>query len=134
MTQVWERLFIGSLADAERLARGNPHNIDAVISLCEECVASKRRGVSYVHIAVEDDRQVPVGKFDSIMDAIAENVRWGNVLVNCGAGISRAPAMTAAYMHCVGYRNINAVLAEFKRLRPIIDPSRILLESIRRHQ
>lgn len=133
MTQIWERLWVGGLTDAERLARGNPNNIDTVISLCEACLTSKRRGVSYIHMPIEDDRPVPAGDFDAVIDSIAENVRWGTVLVNCGVGISRAPAMTAAFMHCVGYRNINAALAEIKRLRPIIEPSKILLNSIRRH-
>jgi hypothetical protein len=30
MTQVWERLFVGSLADAEDLAGGNPSGITTV--------------------------------------------------------------------------------------------------------
>ncbi len=133
MTRIWERLWVGGLTDAERLAKGNPNHIDTVISLCEECVASKRRGVGYVHISITDDCPLPVGKFDSVIDAIAENVRWGTVLVNCGVGISRAPAMTAAWMHCVGYRNIDAAIEEIRKTRPIINPSKVLLQSIRRH-
>jgi protein-tyrosine phosphatase len=112
MTQIWERLYIGGFTDAERLTKGNPNQIDTVISLCEECVTSKRRGVNYVHIAIEDDRPVPIRHFDRIMDAIAENVRWGTVLVHCGVGISRAPSMTAAWMHVVGYKNIDAAIKE----------------------
>jgi protein-tyrosine phosphatase len=133
MTQIWERLWVGGLTDAERLARGNPNEIDTVISLCSECVSTKRRGVNYVHIPIEDARPIPVGKFDAVIDAISENIRWGTILLHCGVGISRAPTLTAAYMHCVGYRTIEASLSEIERLRPIINPSRILLDSIRRH-
>jgi protein-tyrosine phosphatase len=133
MTRIWERLWVGGLTDAERLSKGNPDRIDTVISLCGECVASKRRGVNYIHIPIEDDQPVPVGKFDSVIDAIAENVRWGTVLLHCGVGISRAPTMTAAWMHVVGYKNIDAALEEIRAVRPILNPSNILLESIRRH-
>ena len=133
MTQVWERLFIGGLTDAQRLAKGNPNHIDTVISLCEQCVTSKRPGVNYVGIFIEDEQPVPVGKFDSIMDAIAENIRWGVVLVHCGVGISRAPSMTAAYLHVVGYKNLDAAIEEIKAVRQIINPSKVLLQSIRRH-
>ena len=133
MTQIWQRLWLGGLTDAGRIARGNPSGIDTVISLCEECVASKRRGLNYVCIAIEDDRPIPVGQFDSIMDAIAENIRWGTVLLHCGVGLSRAPSLAAGWMTAVGYKSFEDSLAEIKRLRPIIDPSRILLESIRRH-
>ena len=133
MTRIWERLYIGGLTDAERLSKGNPNHIDTVISLCKECVTSKRQGVNYIRIPVEDDCSLPVGQFDSIMDALSENIRWGTVLVNCGVGLSRAPTMTAAWMHCVGYRNIDAAIEEIRQMRPIINPSKILLESIRRH-
>jgi protein-tyrosine phosphatase len=131
MTQIWERLFVGGLTDAKRLAKAN--HIDTVISLCEACVAPKRKGVNYVHIPIEDDQPVPVGHFDRIMDAIAENVRWGTVLIHCGVGISRAPSMTAAYLHCVGYKNFDAAIAEIKQKRPIIEPSQILMNSIKEH-
>jgi protein-tyrosine phosphatase len=133
MTQIWERLFIGGLADAERLAEGNPNGISTVISLCVECVASKRQDVNYLRIPIVDEEPVPLGQFDRIMDALMENIRWGTVLLHCGVGISRAPALTAAYMHVVGYRSIDAALKEVKRRRPFIAPSEILLNSIRRH-
>jgi protein-tyrosine phosphatase len=133
MTQIWERLFIGGLTDAQRLAKGNLNGIDTVISLCEECVSSKRHGVSYISLAIQDDRPIPVGQFDRIMDAIAENIRWGTVLLHCGVGLSRAPSLAAAYLHVVGYKDIDAAISEIERLRPIIAPSKVLLQSIRRH-
>jgi protein-tyrosine phosphatase len=133
MTQIWERFFLGSLVDAQRLAKVNPYHIDTVISLSEISVETKRPGVNYVHLPIEDDRPVPVGKFDSVMDAIAENVRWGTILVYCGFGISRAPTLTAAWMHVVGYKNIDAAMAEIGQMRPMIDPSKILLDSVKEH-
>ena len=49
--QVWERLFIGGLADAEELADDNPSRITTVISLSEIPVESKRQGINYLHLA-----------------------------------------------------------------------------------
>jgi len=133
MTQIWERLWVGGLTDAERLVKGNPNCIMTVISLCKECVTSKRQGLNYIRIPIEDDCPLPVGQFDSIMDAIAENIRWGTVLLHCGVGLSRAPSLAAGYWHVVGYRNIDAAIEEIRRLRPIINPSKVLFDSIRRH-
>jgi protein-tyrosine phosphatase len=133
MTQVWERLFVGGLNDAKRLAKGNPNHIDTVISLCEGCVTSKRPGVNYIQIPIVDEQPVPVGDFDRIMDAIAENIRWGIVLVHCGVGISRAPSMTAAWMHVAGYKNLDAAIEEIRAMRPFISPSTILLSSVKEH-
>ena len=131
MTQIWERLFVGCLADAERLARKNPNGIAAVISLCEQCVEDKAANIRYVRLPIEDDEPVPVRQFASIIDAIAKNIRIGTVLLHCGLGISRAPTMTAAYLHVVGYKSIEAAIEEIRHLRPSVEPSKILLKSVK---
>ena len=133
ITQVWERLFLGGRYDAERLYRLNPHGITSVVSICEDAVLRRNPRIAYVHIAVADATPMSVGKFDAIIDAIAGNIRWGRLLVNCGAGVSRTPIMVAAWMHVVGYKNIDAALVEIRMLRPIINPSPILLKSVKEH-
>ena len=133
MTQVWERLFVGSLADAESLAVANPAGVTTVISLSEFPVQHKRTDVTYLHLPIEDDEQVPIRQFYRVMEAIRQHIRWGTVLVHCLEGVSRAPSLTAAYMHAVGYRNINAALCEIRKLRPFIHPSTELFNSLRRH-
>ena len=130
-TQVWERLYIGGIADAEELAAGNPYRITTVVSLSEIPVETKRRDINYLHLAVEDDEAVPIRQFYSIMDAIRKNVRWGIVLLHCGVGVSRAPSIAPAYMDAVGYKCIDAAIAEIKKLRPCINPSKILLNSLK---
>ena len=133
MTHVWERLWLGSRWDAEELAGANPHRITLVISLCEACVTAKLRDVRYTHIRIEDAEPVPARKFDAIMNAVAQNIRRGTVLLHCAEGVSRAPSLTAAYMHRVGYRDIDFALSEIKRLRPIANPSKTLFESVKEH-
>jgi protein-tyrosine phosphatase len=132
ITKIWERLFVGAKDDAEHLAKANPHGIDCVLSLCDVPVAHRRPGINYLHLPIEDEQPVSVGQFDAVMDAIAENVRWGRVLVHCGVGISRAPIMTAAFMASVGYKHIDAALAEIRKVRSI-SPSTILLNSVKGH-
>jgi len=133
ITRVWERLFLGSWGDAVDLSAANPNAIDTVITLSIAPVPKKRTGMNYLHFPVEDAQPTQVGAFDGIMDAISENIRWGKVFVHCGEGISRAPIMVAAYMHVVGYKNIDAALEEIAKLRPIISPSDILLASVKEH-
>ena len=133
MTQVWERLFIGSIEDAERLAKSNPHRVTTVLTLCTESVAKRARGVNYLHIPIPDAAPIGVGEFDAVIDGIAENIRWGTVLLHCGSGLNRAPIMAAAWMHVAGYKNIDAALEEIARMRPTIAPSNILLASAKEH-
>ena len=133
MTRVWERLFIGGLADAEALVEQNPEAINTVISLCERTYYTKRRDINYLHFPVENGHPVPIREFYGIIDAIGENIRWGRVLLHCDDGTSRAPAFAAAWMDVVGSKNIDAALDEVRRIRPDISPSEIVVESLRRH-
>lgn len=133
MTRIWERLYIGGIADAEELADDNPHAITTVITLCTLAVQAKRWDINYLHLPFEDALPIPVRKFDAIIDALAENIRWGRVLLHCNQGMSRAPAIAAAWMHVVGFRNVDAALDEIRRVCPDIWPTEILIESIRRH-
>ena len=87
--------------------------------------------LNYIHLHVEDAQTIPVGQFDAIIGAIAENIRRGKVLIHCGSGVSRAPVMTAAWMHAVGHKSLDAALLEIAGLHPIINPSAILLASVR---
>ena len=133
MTQLWERLYLGGLLDAEHLFRANPYGITTVISLCESEVLRRSPGVNYLHFPIADARALAVGTFDAIIDAIAENIRWGNVLVHCGSGASRAPIIVAAWMHVTGYKSVDDALQEISERRPIAAPSEVLLASVRRH-
>jgi protein-tyrosine phosphatase len=118
ITQIWERLFLGSLLDAERLGRANPHGIATVLSLSATAPCNTRREINYIHLHVEDAQAIPVGQFDAIIGAIAENIRRGKVLIHCGSGVSRAPIMLAAYLHLVGYADFDKALVEIAGLRP----------------
>jgi len=129
MTQVWERLYLGCRKDAETLYHENPHGITTVISLCEERVQWRCQRVNYLHFPTAPDAPVTRAQFDSIIDAISENIRWGTVLINCAAGVSVSPVVIAAWMHVVGYKNIDAALADIKNQRPVIRPSSTLLKS-----
>ncbi len=131
MTQIWERLFIGGIADAEELEDGNPHGITTVLSLSEIPIEARRASINYLHFAINDDEPVSVWQFDRILDALSENLRWGRVLLNCSQGVSRAPSLAAAYMDAVGFKNIDAALKEIRQLRPFIHPSTVLVESLK---
>lgn len=106
-TQVWERLWLGGLADAEELAACNPHGITTVVSLSEIPVERKSRDINYVHLPIEDAEPLPVAQLDRILKALSENIRCGTVLLHCSQGVSRAPSLAAAYMDAVGCKGMD---------------------------
>jgi protein-tyrosine phosphatase len=133
ITRVWERLYLGGRNDAENLYRANPRGITTVVSLCEEPILRHNSGVNYLHIPIEESMALARGTFDTIVDAIGENIRWGTVLLHCGSGMSRAPILAAAWMHVVGYKNIDEALQEIANIRPVVCPSGTLLTSVKSH-
>jgi protein-tyrosine phosphatase len=133
VTKIWERLYLGSLHDAQRLAKANPHGLTHVVSLSENAPITTHSEITYAHLPVEDEMAIPPARFNAIMNAISNNIRRGKVLVHCGSGISRAPIMVAAYLHCVGYKDFDAALQDIARLRGFVSPSAILLASVREH-
>lgn len=133
MTRIWERLFVGDRRDAELLSKSNPFSITTVITLCEDEALNRNPAINYIHIPIKDSEPIAVGSFDSILDAIAENIRWGTVLIHCGSGWSRSPIMAAAWMHAVGYKNLDAALEEISASRLVVESSQQLLVSIREH-
>jgi len=132
ITQVWERLFIGSFKDAEGLTESNPHDIETVITLCEKPMLRCNPAINYVHVPIADATPIPHGRYEQVLDAIYEGI-CGNVLLHCGAGISRTPVIAALWMQRCGYKNIDSALEEIAGKCPGIDPSPILLLSIKEH-
>jgi protein-tyrosine phosphatase len=132
MTRVWERLYLGSKNDAERL-KLNSRGINTVISVCEEKLDRHNRKINYLHLPVAEGKAISVGQFDAIIDAISENIRWGTVLIHCRFGMLRAPILTAAYMHAVGYKHIDAALDDIVELTLIGRLPSILLDSVKEH-
>jgi protein-tyrosine phosphatase len=133
MTRVWERLHIGCRKDAETLYSDNPYRITTVISLSEEPVQWQNRRINYLHFLTAPDAPMARGQFDAVIDAVAENIRWGTVLVNCAAGVSVSPVLVAAWMHVVGFKTIDAALDDIREVRPQISPSAVLQKSVKEH-
>jgi atypical dual specificity phosphatase len=129
MTRIWDRIYLGSLKDAQQLATANPCGISAVVSLCDEKVR-RAANINYVHLPIADSRPIPAQKFDDIMQAFGEGVGRGPLLIHCVGGMSRSPIMVAAWMHRCGYMGIDRALAEISELRDI-DPSPVLLKSVK---
>jgi hypothetical protein len=130
ITKVWEHLYIGGLKDAERLNADNPASITAVVSLCPELLP-KAKSITYVENPIADAQPIPLAQFEEIMKTLTEQISSGTVLLVCAAGMSRSPIMAAAWMHHSGILDFDAAMRHIGVLRPTIDPSPILMGSVR---
>lgn len=135
VTQVWERLFIGRIGDAEALAESNPLDVTTVVTLCRETVQNFATGVNYLRFPMRDARPIPVGRFDAIVDALWDNIRWGAVLVHSLDGMNRAPILAAAWMHVVGCKGIDGAQSlDFHQFRAMMEDLRPYLDLRARSQ
>lgn len=130
MTKIWERIYVGSLRDADLLARSNPERIRTVVSLCQEQIVHRSPKLTYIRIPISDTRPISAQKFEDIMFAVAIGVRRGNLLVHCLAGKSRSPIVVAAWLDRCGYAGIDNALSQIAELRELA-PSRTLLASVK---
>jgi protein-tyrosine phosphatase len=132
-TRVWERLYLGSLVDAEKIARSNPFEITTVVSLCTQQVFTRGAGIHYIRIPVADASPIAASKLTAIMACIGEGIHRGSVLLHCVSGVSRSPILAAAWMHRYGHLNFDIALREIAELRPVIDPCVELCASVKEH-
>jgi atypical dual specificity phosphatase len=128
MTKVFERLYVGDSSDADSLAVTNPFGITGVVNVSTEANPQKREGIKYVHFPLDEYEWILPRRFDLIMTAISKLIRSRNVLVHCGAGVSRSPVVVALYLHIIGYKNFDDALFELRNLRPVVAPSKLILE------
>jgi atypical dual specificity phosphatase len=128
MTKVFERLYLGDADDADRLAVLNPFGITGVVNVSSEANQQGREGTKCVHFPLDEYEWILPRRFDLIMTAISKLIRSRNVLVHCGAGVSRSPVVVALYLHIIGYKNFDDALFELRNLRPVVAPSKLILE------
>lgn len=131
-TQILPYLFLGGMEDAKALVRTNPHQISTVITLCREPVQWRVLGIRYVHFPLRDGRPISIAWLYAILTAIEEGMARGAILVHCCAGMSRSPAVVAAYLDHIGFLGFARALSYLAAVRPAVAPSKVLVESIER--
>ena len=132
ITKVLDGLYISGRRDAEALSSANPYQIGTVITLCEEPVEQRNPAIRYLHFPVRDACPIPISWLNAILTSIEESMARGAVLVHCGVGVSRAPAVAAAFLDRIGFLGFARALSYLEDLRPAVAPSRALVESIER--
>jgi len=129
-TRISNALFIGGIADANELSESNPHSIQTVITLCYEPVNRRSEYIRYLQFPLRDDKPIRVAWLNAILNAIEDSIPRGHVLLQCGAGLSRAPSVAAAFLDRMGFMSFEDALRFVARRRPVIAPSKVLVQSI----
>ncbi|KAL7920738.1 protein-tyrosine phosphatase-like protein [Trichoderma austrokoningii] len=120
-------IFIGPVSAASSISLLQANSISHVLSVGIS-PSSKVPGVAYYRVSVSDSPTSSIMKISGatchiIEAALQSNNSTGRVLVHCSAGISRSPAVVAAYLMEHHGMSLMSALGQIVRARPQASPN-----------
>jgi hypothetical protein len=129
MTKILDRLYLGGFKNAEDLGGLNPEGFTHILNCTSETLQLSRRRFKIIQMDQLDGHPWNVQKLYSAVEWLRNAmISGGKALVQCHAGVSRSPVLTACYLYTVGFDFDNA-LDQIKRVRPIVNPAPSILIS-----
>jgi predicted protein tyrosine phosphatase len=123
---ITNRLWLGDYLDAKQ----HGDKMDLIIHLCDEFPAIHSHTTV---IPVEDRVFIDPKKIKKVVEQIELAMEAGKkTLVHCAAGISRSPAMVAAYLVVSGkFQSLDKATNYLAKLRPKVNPHTKTFASVR---
>ena len=116
MTQIRPWLYIGKYRDTTNLGLLESLQIGAMLQFAE---LVEQPGIMTLYIDQDDGVPVPYGNFHQGLKFIISNKEANrNILIACGAGISRSAAFTIAALSAIEQISLKEAYLEVKRLHP----------------
>ncbi|EHK20502.1 uncharacterized protein TRIVIDRAFT_192739 [Trichoderma virens Gv29-8] len=120
-------VFIGPVSAASSIQLLETNSISHVLSIGAS-PSSKVPGVVYDRVSITDSPSSSIVKIcdtacDIIETSLQSNNGSGRILVHCSAGISRSPAVVAAYLMKHHDMSLRAALGRIVRARPQASPN-----------
>ena len=131
MNQIRPWLYIGKYRDTTNLPQLQFHRIGAMLQFAE---LVEHPGIVSLFIDQEDGQPTPYRHFQKGLDFIRYTKEEGrNVLVACGAGISRSATFAIAAISAIEQISLKEAYIEVKRLHPDTMPHPALWKSLCRY-
>ena len=121
-------LFIGRYHDTANLSWLQGRDIGAMLQLAE---AVAQPAIESLYLPVEDGEPLAVDHLRAGVDFVrAQRAAGKNVLVACGAGISRSATFVVAVLHEEEGLDLRAALASLREVHPSALPHMALWQSL----
>jgi atypical dual specificity phosphatase len=134
MSKVTDQLYQGSARDAENARKLEAVGITHIVSLAGSgSLDFQVAGVEYLRVQCEDVPKEDIARHFSTTSKFIHRARGsgGTVLVHCFQGVSRASAVTLAYLLGATTLDLEMLLAALKAARPVADPNEGFWEQLR---
>lgn len=131
MDAVADRLFVGTIDDAENTILLRDRSVDVVVSLTHDNPCAPE--VSVARIPMVDGPQNNVQTFERAVVGTLERLDEGNrVLVHCSAGASRSPAVAATALALHTQIGLDAAFEQVANRRDAVDPHEAVIRQAAR--
>ena len=141
MHHIINNLWLGSQQDADTLIRNNPENITAILNVRgpDEYLppgrdqSAEHAGKPYKWIPAPDTQRLSQAHVDAAVAWLTEQTKHGHrILIHCMYGISRSPAILAAFMVKSGLSpSLEAAKAAIAEHRDVIPAAQPVIEAPR---
>lgn len=126
MLQVRDWLYQGKYSDTINLDLLRQHNIRAILHLAEYV---QQPDIETLYLPVEDGEPIPE-KYIQQGVAFVMNYHPSNVLIACGAGISRSSSFTAAVLKTHEGLTLKEALIDIRRKYSHAQPHPVVWQSL----
>jgi atypical dual specificity phosphatase len=124
MDWITNEIALGDIEDSR-----DPEGVDAVLNVAAE--VSILHDVPCLHLKIDDHRSITRRDLSRAIRFLTERTSVGQkVLVHCSAGISRSPAVVAAFLSATTGISTKDALKIIQQKRWIADPDPVVWESI----
>jgi protein-tyrosine phosphatase len=131
MNQIRPWLYIGKYYDTTNLQVLQSHQIGAMLQFA---ALVEHPGIVSLFIDQEDGQPTPYRHFHKGLNFIKSHKEAGkNILVACGAGISRSSTFTIAALRAIEQISLKEAYIEVKRLHPDTMPHPVVWKSMCRY-
>lgn len=123
------------ISDLQSVNRNNisKYKIKAIINL--SCMEYEPLTAEHLNIPVYDHEMVDISKhFDEAYKFIDKNIKNGNVLIHCQAGISRSATIIISYLMKKYHLSYGDIIKNIRCARPIINPNSGFTEQLLKMQ
>jgi histidinol-phosphate aminotransferase len=108
----------------------NPEGVDAVLNVAAE--AAIVHELPYLHLNMRHSRPISRRDLNRALEFLAKQLSNGHrVLVHCDSGVSRSPAIVAAFLAATGGISVEAALRRIQDKHWEADPDPVVWESIK---
>ncbi len=121
-------LYIGKYRETRQLDYLRSYDIGAMLQLAEKV---EQPGINILYVAVEDGETLPVDKLEQGVAFVrAQKAAGQNVLIACGAGISRSVAFTMAVLKEEEGISLLDAVHDIQDIHPDAYPHPLLMDSL----